>query len=218
VKTRLGYTYVDEWREWLTTLLQQDIANLTIHLRTKKEMSKVPAHFELIDDIIKLRDDIAPQTLLTINGDIRDRTHGEELFAAHPGLNGIMIGRGIFSNPFCFRKGGVSSEIEDKRVIVDGAAPTSEQISDFSEEGADRLVGPASSDLRCPPPRGGGGGGRLDLFDHYQSTLGHPYETLKRFFKIYIRDFDGAKELRDQLMHTKSTDEARLVIANVFNL
>ena len=77
VKTRLGYTYVDEWREWLATILQQNIVNLTVHLRTKKEMSKVPAHYELIDDIIKLRDEIAPQTLLTINGDIRDR--GQQL-------------------------------------------------------------------------------------------------------------------------------------------
>lgn len=45
VKTRLGYTHVDEWREWLATILRQDIVNLTIHLRTKKEMSKVPAHY-----------------------------------------------------------------------------------------------------------------------------------------------------------------------------
>ena len=73
VKTRLGYTHVDEWREWLSTLLAQNLANLTIHLRTKKEMSKVPAHYELIDDIVKLRDEIAPQTLLTINGETTDR-------------------------------------------------------------------------------------------------------------------------------------------------
>ena len=79
VKTRLGYTHVDEWREWLTTLLEQDIVNLTIHLRTKKEMSKVPAHFELIPDIIALRDEIAPSTLLTINGDIANREHGLQL-------------------------------------------------------------------------------------------------------------------------------------------
>ena len=52
----------------------------------------------------------------------------------------------------------------------------------------------------------------LDLFDRYQPTLGRPFETLKRFFKIYIRDFDGAKELRDQLMHTKNTDEVRQLI------
>lgn len=226
VKTRLGYTHVDEWQEWLSTLLAQDLANLTIHLRTKKEMSKVPAHYELINDIIKLRDEIAPQTLLTINGDIRDRAYGEELFAAHPGLNGIMIGRGIFSDPFCFRRDGVSSGIEDKRVIVGGAAPTSEQISDFSEGGEDRLAGPASSDLRAVADGDDGSGNtkselirllhyHLDLFDHYQPALGRPYETLKRFFKIYIRDFGGAKELRDQLMHTTNTDEVRQILEKI---
>lgn len=67
VKTRLGYTYIDEWRDWLATLLQQDIAALTIHLRTKREMSKVPAHHELIPEIKTLRDHIAPQTLLIIS-------------------------------------------------------------------------------------------------------------------------------------------------------
>ena len=52
----------------------------------------------------------------------------------------------------------------------------------------------------------------LDLFDQWQPKLGRPYETLKRFFKIYIRDFDGAKDLRDRLMHTKNTSEARDII------
>ena len=52
----------------------------------------------------------------------------------------------------------------------------------------------------------------LDLFDRYQPTLDRPFETLKRFFKIYIRGFDGAKELREQLMNTKSTDEVRQLI------
>ena len=55
----------------------------------------------------------------------------------------------------------------------------------------------------------------LNLFDHYQPTLGRPFETLKRFFKIYIRDFDGAKELRDQLMHTKNTSEARQILEKI---
>ncbi|QWQ32635.1 hypothetical protein KOY48_02215 [Candidatus Minimicrobia naudis] len=55
----------------------------------------------------------------------------------------------------------------------------------------------------------------LDLFDRYQPTLGRPFETLKRFFKIYIRDFDGAKELRDQLMHTKNTDEVRQLLEDL---
>ena len=55
----------------------------------------------------------------------------------------------------------------------------------------------------------------LNLFDHYQPTLGRPYETLKRFFKIYIRDFDGAKELREKLMHTKNTSEVRQILEKI---
>lgn len=182
VKTRLGYSTVDEWRAWLTTLLQQDIVNLTIHLRTKKEMSKVAAHYELIDDIVALRDAIAPQTLLTINGDIRDRAHGMALVAAHPGVNGVMIGRGVFADPFCFAP----------------CTPRTDSVAQGSGSMAQRNF----ALLRY----------HLDLFDRWQPQLGRPYETLKRFYKIYIRDFDGAKELRDQLMHTTSTDEARQII------
>ncbi|KRL93700.1 tRNA dihydrouridine synthase [Levilactobacillus hammesii] len=104
VKTRLGYSRLDEWRDWLTFLLQQDIPLLTIHLRTKKEMSRVPAHFELIDDIVKLRDEVAPDTLIQLNGDIENYQEGVALAQAHPGVDGIMIGRGIFTSPFAFEK------------------------------------------------------------------------------------------------------------------
>ena len=213
VKTRLGYTYIDEWREWLTTILQQDIVNLTIHLRTKKEMSKVPAHYELIDDIIALRDDIAPQTLLTINGDIRDRAHGLELVRQHPGINGIMIGRGIFSDPFCFRASRVVPQKKFGQLYVgpeffsDGTRETNRK-SVPTEETKIPVVDHKQELIKLLNYH-------LDLFDRYQPTLGRPFETLKRFFKIYIRDFDGAKELRDQLMRTKNTDEVRQLLENI---
>jgi len=174
VKTRLGYTKTDEWREWLGHLLRQDIVNLTIHLRTRKEMSKVDAHFELIDDIVKLRDEIAPHTLLTINGDIRDREHGLQLITEHPGVDGIMIGRGVFHNPFAF--------------ALESRPHSREELVNLLRQ-------------------------QLDLFDTYQTETRRPFETLKRFFKIYIRDFDGASELRDSLMHTKNTDEVRALLA-----
>ena len=103
VKTRLGYTDTGEWHEWLTHLLKQDIVNLSIHLRTKKEMSKADAHWELIPEIKKLRDAVAPDTLLTINGDIPDRQTGQKLVEEY-GVDGVMIGRGIFNNPFAFEK------------------------------------------------------------------------------------------------------------------
>lgn len=181
VKTRLGYSSVDEWRDWLRLLLEQNIVNLTVHLRTKKEMSKVPAHYELINDIITLRDELAPQTLITINGDIRDRQHGLELVAQHPGLNGIMIGRGVFQDPFCF---------------IDSHKVANNRKSELIML------------LRY----------HLDLFDHWQPTLGRPFETLKRFFKIYIRDFDGASDLRAKLMETKNTKEARQLLENILFL
>ena len=175
VKTRLGSTRIDEWKPWLTHLLEQDIVNLTIHLRTRKEMSKVPAHFELIPEIKALRDEIAPGTLLTINGDIRDRAHGEELVEKY-GVDGVMIGRGIFHNPFAFE-----------------TTPT-----DHSRE---ELLGL----LRL----------QLDLHDKYSAELEpRRFDPLKRFFKIYVREFEGAAELRDQLMHTKSTDEVRALLGD----
>lgn len=174
VKTRLGDVHIDEWRDWLTHILQQDIANLTIHLRTRKEMSKVPAHYECIHDIKALRDEIAPKTLLTINGDIRDRAHGEALVQEY-GVDGVMIGRGVFTNPYAF---SVEQKTRTKAELL----------------GLLNL--------------------HLDLFDSYTAELGErPYDPLKRFFKIYVRDFSGAAELRDSLMHTKTTAEARALLS-----
>lgn len=178
VKTRLGYSRVDEWEAWLGGILEQDVEVLTIHLRTKKEMSKVPAHFELIDDIKALRDRIAPQTLLVINGDVRDRAHGLEFIEKH-GVDGVMIGRGIFTNPYAFA--------DESALAPLGSDERKQQLLDL---------------LRS----------HLDLYDQYTAVTNRPFETLKRFFKIYIRDFDGASDLRDKLMHTKSTDEVRALL------
>lgn len=177
VKTRLGFTDVDEWRDWLTHILKQDIANLSIHLRTRKEMSKVDAHWELIPEIKELRDQVAPDTLLTINGDIPDRQTGLKL-AHQYGIDGVMIGRGIFHNPFAFEK-----EPKDH---------SSKELLDL---------------LRL----------HLDLHDKYSSLGLRPYTALHRFFKIYVKGFRGASELRNQLMNTKSTDEVRVLLDNFSN-
>lgn len=172
VKTRLGYTDIDEWKTWLTHLLKQDIANLSIHLRTRKEMSKVDAHWELIPEIKKLRDEVAPNTLLTINGDIPDRQTGLKL-AHQYGIDGVMIGRGIFSNPFAFEK-----EPKDHN---------SNELLDL---------------LRL----------HLDLYDKYSELEQRSFKALHRFFKIYVKGFRGASELRNQLMSTGSTNEVREVL------
>ena len=102
VKTRLGWAKTDEFKTWLPTLLAEHPAALTVHLRTKKEMSKVPAHYELIPEIITLRDEISPETRLIINGDIKNRAEALALHEKYPEVDGFMIGRGVFQNPYCF--------------------------------------------------------------------------------------------------------------------
>lgn len=99
VKTRLGFNKVD--LTWHETLLKQNLSLLSIHGRTRAEMSKVPADWETIGRVRELRDKIAPQTLITGNGDVLTRQQGEALAAAH-GLDGIMVGRGIFQDPYLF--------------------------------------------------------------------------------------------------------------------
>ncbi len=101
VKTRLGYNDVDlSWHEFL---LNQKLNALSIHGRTKREMSKVPVHWDAIDEIRKLRDVLCPTTKIVGNGDVLTRQQGEELAKKHR-LDGIMIGRGIFHDPFVFAK------------------------------------------------------------------------------------------------------------------
>lgn len=172
VKTRLGFTELSEMQAWISHLLKQDIANLSVHLRTRKEMSKAAAHWELIPELVKLRDAIAPETLLTINGDIPDRKTGEEL-AEKYGVDGIMIGRGIFKNPYAFEK--------------------------FPQEHSSQEL---LQLLRL----------QLDLQDQYQEQLPRSIVGLHRFFKIYVKGFPGANDLRIRLMETKSTAEVRQIL------
>ena len=99
VKTRLGFNEVDY--SWHELLLQQKVNMLTIHARTRKEMSKVPADWTKLQEIVRLRNVVAPSTLLVGNGDVLTRAQGQQL-AEQNGLDGVMIGRGIFSDPYCF--------------------------------------------------------------------------------------------------------------------
>jgi tRNA-dihydrouridine synthase len=99
VKTRLGFHTIDH--TWLEFLLEHKLNMLTIHGRTKKEMSKVPAHWNEIGKVTTARDKIAPETLIVGNGDVENHAEGQKL-AEQYNLDGIMIGRGIFHDPYVF--------------------------------------------------------------------------------------------------------------------
>jgi tRNA-dihydrouridine synthase len=173
VKTRLGFNHVD--LSWLEFLLGHNLDMLTIHGRTRKEMSEVPAHWDLIGEVSKLRDRIAPNTVIVGNGDVENRVQGEEL-ARRYGLDGIMIGRGVFHDPFVFAEGSPWETY------------TKEQRVDLYKR-------------------------HVELFAQTWQNGERKIHTLNKFCKIYINGFDGAKELREQLMAANSAEELLHILA-----
>jgi tRNA-dihydrouridine synthase len=116
VKTRLGFNR-DEVETWIPTLLQTGIAALTIHFRTRKEMSLVPARWERMERIKELRDEISPDTVLIGNGDVKTFEDGRILAKKH-GADGVMIGRGIFGNPWLFDEHKKELPLEEKLGVM----------------------------------------------------------------------------------------------------
>ncbi len=100
VKTRVGYNK-ESLDEWLPVLLEEAPAAITLHLRTRKEMSLVSANWELMKKAVALRDRINPDVLLIGNGDVTSIEQGARL-VAEAGCEGAMIGRGMFGNPWVF--------------------------------------------------------------------------------------------------------------------
>lgn len=167
VKTRVGFSEVD--MTWIEFLLEQDLHMLTVHGRTRKQMSKVPADWNLIGEARAIRDRLGVETLIIGNGDVLSREHGEALAAEHK-LDGIMVGRGVFQDPFVFANGDPWQAYTPRQRMQLYA----DHVARFAATWQNRE---------------------------------RPVHTLNKFCKVYISDFDGAKELREELMAAENTDE-----------
>jgi len=171
VKTRTGYQEVD--MSWPEFLLKQQLNMLTVHGRTKVQMSKVPANWDAIGQIRELRDRVAPTTLIVGNGDVINRQQGLDLAKQHK-LDGIMIGRGIFHDPFVF----ATTSPWENFTKQDRLELYKKHVQLF-----------AATWYGVPPNRE------------------RPVQTLNKFCKIYINGFDGAKDLRENLMVAQTIQE-----------
>lgn len=100
VKTRLG-TRSRVTDTWIPFLLGQEIDALTVHGRTAREMSNVPAHWDDIGRAVRIRDRMGVRTNIIGNGDIRDARRALEMYGRYQ-VDGVMIGRGIFQNLWAF--------------------------------------------------------------------------------------------------------------------
>jgi nifR3 family TIM-barrel protein len=174
VKTRIGYNK-NEIETWIRGLLEENLPALTIHLRTRKEMSSVPAHWELMSRIVEIKNEVSPKTLIIGNGDVVDTDEGRKK-CEETGCDGVMFGRAIFGNPWLFNKKGQSFLNEKLKVCI-------EHTKLFEE-----LLGGIKS-----------------------------FNIMKKHYKAYVNGFDGAKELRAELMETNNAEEVENIINTFLN-
>lgn len=118
VKTRIGY-HKNEIETWLPALLKTEPAAITFHARTKKEMSDVPARWNVIARAVEIRDEFKSKTLILGNGDVKNLLDAETK-VKETGVDGVMIGRGIFGNPWLFSGRESEPTLEEKfRVMIE---------------------------------------------------------------------------------------------------
>ncbi|GIW68158.1 MAG: tRNA-dihydrouridine synthase [Candidatus Parcubacteria bacterium] len=100
VKTRLGVSR-DILEKWLPHLLRSGAWMVTLHARTARELSRVPARWERVRDAARLRDQLAPLVAVVGNGDITSLQEAQER-AQEAGADGAMVGRAALGAPWFF--------------------------------------------------------------------------------------------------------------------
>ncbi len=196
VKTRIGLGKV-MIEEWVPALLDSELAAIIFHLRTRKEMSKVPAHWELmprIMEIVNSDENIKKETVIPAkagiqrsgspiksgmtqrpnilgNGDVMSLAEAQQK-VAETGCDGVMLGRAIFGNPWLFA--GHEPTLEEKlRVMIEHTYLYEKQFTGIK-----------------------------------------PFDLMKKHYKAYVHGFDGAKEIRTELMEQAKTaaDVERIIL------
>ena len=116
VKTRIGYSR-PELESWLPEILKEEVAVVSIHARSRKEMSKVPARWEFVRRAVEIRDASGKETLIFGNGDVADIDDARRKCKEF-GCDGVMLGRAIFGNPWLFAEGKIPTTEEKLRVLI----------------------------------------------------------------------------------------------------
>ena len=170
VKTRIGFNK-NEIETWIPALLAVEPAVLTVHGRTRKEMSPVPANWDVIARAVEIRNETKSKTLIFGNGDVRDLEDAAAK-AKQYGVDGVMLGRAIFGNPWLFNREKKTPTIEERLHVLVKHTLLYEKI----------LGGKKSFDL------------------------------MKKHYKAYVSGWDGAKELRIELMTAKTAGEVEKIV------
>jgi nifR3 family TIM-barrel protein len=203
VKTRVGYNKI-QIDEWIPFLLTQDIQALTIHARTRKEMSLVPARWEHVKEVVEIRNKMGLKTKIIGNGDVKDIEHAKKL-AEETGCDGVMLGRAIFGNPWLFAD---ARSIKDKTYntispVLSLATIMEEDKNKFWLHAQNNI--PIEEKLKV-------------LVEHtklFEELLGKVknFAIMKKHYKAYVNGFNGAKELRVKLMEAENTVDIEHIVS-----
>lgn len=200
VKTRLGYN-VDQVEDWMPIVLAEKPAVLTVHTRTRKDMSKVPARWDRLERVVELRNEISPDTKIIGNGDVLSLADAEAKVAAS-GVDGAMIGRALFGNPWFFHP--------TRRL------PT--RLTALPTHGLNR-------DTIMTSDTTDGAIEYITLAERLQVLVEHTYlfcellpyknfAVMKKHYKAYVGGFPGAVEFRMALMEADTPLAVERLVQN----
>jgi tRNA-dihydrouridine synthase len=200
VKTRVGY-YADELEEWLPAILKESPAAVTVHARTRQEMSKVPARWERVKRAVEIRNEMKSEALIIGNGDVLSLEDGRRK-AELSGADGVMIGRALFGNPWLFHP-AKRLPVHLTALPTHGVDRDSIHMLSVKEEGIEYIT--LEERLRV-------------MVEHsklFAELLPHKnFATMKKHYKAYVNSFPGAAELRAELMEQNSVAEVEKVVEN----
>jgi len=198
VKTRLGYN-TDQTEDWIPILLNEQLAALTVHARTRKEMSKVPARWERIARVVELRDELSPETIIIGNGDVLSRSDGHQK-AILSGADGVMVGRALFGNPWFFHP---SRQLPLRL----SALPTHgvERDTIVHADASNKNIEYVTLEERL--------GVLVEHSKLFTELLPHKnFAVMKKHFKAYVGGFPGAVDLRVRLMEQDTAEAVEEVV------
>ncbi|MBP9765875.1 MAG: tRNA-dihydrouridine synthase [Candidatus Pacebacteria bacterium] len=190
VKTRIGYNKI-EYKTWFPNILDFEPDIFTIHLRTRKEMSLVEAHYEISKEIVDFIKKYCIENklktpLIILNGDVKNIKDAIEKIKIS-NADGIMIGRGVFGTPWLFN----DKEYENR-----------------SEQNIETKKGKENILFKLKV--------MLEHTKNFENKLvkEKSFNIMKKHYKAYVNGFDNAKELRIELMNAKDYKEIKKITDN----
>jgi tRNA-dihydrouridine synthase len=197
VKTRLGYNS-DILDEWLPKILSTNPAAVTVHARTRKDMSNVPARWERVARAVAIRDEVGSTARIIGNGDALTLEDARAK-ADGSGADGVMIGRALFGNPWFFHP---TRRLPLRLTALPTHGVNRDTIMTVDTSAAFEYV---SLEERL--------GVMIEHTKLYEELLPHKsFAIMKKHFKAYVGGFEGAHELRARLMEATNSAEIEQIV------